>query len=94
MPYGAKVDSSGIILERVASIETNSKKLELGRIEAMIAYVPDAYTAFANLGKAPFAHNTKAPLVIHEDSLVCRNVPKRSIEQLNQYIESVTRKRR
>lgn len=73
MPYGAQVTSSGLKLIEARTIEANVRKLEAGRIDAFIAYVPDAYSAFENMGidKLPHAENT--PIAVHEDALLCRN---------------------
>lgn len=84
MPYGKTFDNAGLNVEAVKSIESNIKKLDKGRIDAFIAYVPDAYDAFEKLGIQPYPHDIDNPLAVHEDCLVCRDVPADVIDTFNQ----------
>lgn len=72
VPHGTTIEQSGIIDVRFATVHGNIQYLQRGRIDAFIAYIPDAYTAFADLGLEPFPHNAQQPLAVHNDSVVCR----------------------
>jgi len=72
MPYGKTIESSGLPLGLARTIEGNIKMLQRGRIDAFIAYIPDAYDAFLNLGLDPFPHTPDNPIVVHQDALLCR----------------------
>lgn len=65
------------------------KKVQIGRIDAFIAYVPDAYNAFRGLGIAPLPHDVAHPVAVHLDSLVCRNVQPEFIEQFNKLLKEL-----
>ena len=75
MPYGKSIDKSGVKLALVPTIETNIKKLKSGRIDAFIAYTPDAFTAFENSGEAVFSHANQKPLAEHPDQVLCKKSP-------------------
>ncbi len=83
MPYGKSFESAGLKTEGVPSIEQNIKKLDKGRIDAFVAYVPDAYDAFKRLGIPPYPHDVDNPIAVHEDCLVCRDVPSEVIDAFN-----------
>lgn len=87
MPYGNTFDNAGLNVEMVKSIESNIKKLDKGRIDAFIAYVPDAYDAFKSLGIPPYPHDLDKPIAIHEDCLVCRGVPPEVIDKFNKGLQ-------
>ncbi|MBE9065028.1 ABC transporter substrate-binding protein, partial [cf. Phormidesmis sp. LEGE 11477] len=73
MPYGDQIESADLKLVEARTIEANVKKLEAGRIDAFIAYVPDAYSAFENMGIDNLPHAEDTPVAVHEDALLCRN---------------------
>jgi len=73
-PYGKTIEQK-LNLQRVANIETNIYLLESGRLDAMIEYVPDAYVIFDNLGKTPFPHHQGAPILSHQDAILCHDTP-------------------
>lgn len=75
MPYGKTVESSGLKLRLASSIESNIRKAKAKRIDAFLAYVPDALTAFEAEGVAPFPHDPDAPVAIHPDGLLCKDTP-------------------
>ncbi len=83
MPYGKTFDNAGLKVEMVNTIDLNIKKLAKGRIDAFIAYVPDAYDAFKKLGIPPYPHDKDNPIAVHEDCLVCRDVPAEVINTFN-----------
>ncbi len=83
MPYGKTFDSAGLNVEMVKTIGSNIKKLDKGRIDAFVAYVPDAYDAFKSLGIEPYPHDIDNPIAVHEDCLVCRDVPVEVINTFN-----------
>jgi hypothetical protein len=72
MPYGQDVEGAGLNFVDAPTIESNIKKLQAGRIDSFIAYYPDVYTAFDQLGMAPLPHAVDAPVATHEDSILCR----------------------
>ncbi|MBL4907152.1 MAG: hypothetical protein JKX94_06855, partial [Sneathiella sp.] len=55
------------------SIESNVKKLKAGRIDAFLAYWPDAYTIFDEMGMPYLPHTANTPIAIHQDALLCRD---------------------
>ena len=83
MPYGKKFDASGISPKLVSDIETNIKKVDSGRIDAFLAYYPDAYTVFDALGVDPYPHDKAHPVAVHPDSLVCRGTSEAFIKAFN-----------
>lgn len=86
MPYGKTFDNSGIEAKLVSEIGTNIKKLDSGRIDAFIAYVPDAYIAFEKLNVPAYPHDKANPIAIHPDSLVCKGASKEFISTFNSSI--------
>ncbi|OUS02436.1 hypothetical protein A9Q81_08615 [Gammaproteobacteria bacterium 42_54_T18] len=83
MPYGKKFDASGISPKLVSDIKTNIKKIDSGRIDAFIAYYPDAYTVFEELGIDPYPHDVEHPIAVHPDSLICRGTGAGFIKEFN-----------
>lgn len=73
MPYGNRIEGAGLTLVEARTIEANVKKLDAGRIDAFIAYVPDAYATFEAMGIEHLPHSVDAPIAVHEDALLCRN---------------------
>jgi len=87
MPYGKKFDASGISPKLVSDIKTNIKKIDSGRIDAFIAYYPDAYTVFEELGIDPYPHDVEQPVAVHPDSLLCRGTSDEFIKVFNASVE-------
>ena len=75
MPYGKTIDNSALKLAYVPTIEANIKKLKHKRIDAFIAYTPDAFTSFENMGEKTYTHDAKNPLAVHADQIVCKKSP-------------------
>ncbi len=75
MPYGTSIENAGLTLDDAPTIEANIQKLKAGRIDAFLAYTPDAYLAFEELGVDKFPHVEEAPVVVHPDALVCKPSP-------------------
>lgn len=84
MPYGKSIEST-LQLTKARTIVSNIKKLEKGGLDYMIAYVPDAYTAFEKAKTKPFPHAKDKPLLEHPDRVVCKKSPATTaaISQLN-----------
>ncbi|QDG78236.1 transporter substrate-binding domain-containing protein [Labrenzia sp. PHM005] len=72
MTYGNAVESAGIKFDLASTINQSIKKLEVGRLDAFIAYVLDAYTTFEEMGKEPFPHDKANPVAVHDDSVLCK----------------------
>lgn len=87
MPYGKKFDASGVSPKLVSDIKTNIKKIDSGRIDAFLAYYPDAYTVFEELGVEPYPHDKEHPIAEHPDSLVCRGTSEAFIKAFNKAVE-------
>ncbi len=83
MPYGKKFEMSGIEPQLTSDITKNIRKLDSGRIDAFIAYVPDAYLVFEELGVPPYPHDKANPIAVHPDSMVCRGTSEVFINTFN-----------
>ena len=83
MPYGASFDAMNLQTEEVNTIEQNINKLDAGRIDYMVAYVPDAYAAFKKMGIEVYPHDKDNPLAVHDDSLICKNISDDLIQKIN-----------
>lgn len=57
---------------RAPGLENGFQLLLQGRLDAFLAYTPDAYTVFEQLEMEPLPHNTNHPLAVHRDSVVCK----------------------
>jgi len=88
MPYGNKIDNSGLNFIQARDIETNIKRLKSGKIDAFIAYWPDSEQAFKNLDVMILPHAVNSPLAVHDDQVVCRDSAKGKsiIQAINQKI--------
>ena len=75
MLYGNHVESSGARFIKVDKLTKNSKKLERGSLDYMVAYTPKIYDAFDLAGKDPFPHTKTSPVASHEDSFLCKDTP-------------------
>jgi len=89
MPYGNKIDNSGLNFIQARDIETNIKRLKDGKIDAFIAYWPDSEQAFKNLDVRELPHAKNSPLAVHDDQVVCRDTArgKAIIQAINQKID-------
>lgn len=90
MNYGNSFGSAKLKASEANSLEQNIKKLETGRIEAMVAYVPDAYLALKDMGKDEFPHKKDKPTAVHNDALVCRGVPAGFLDKFNTNLKALT----
>lgn len=83
--YGKTVTEAQLNFQFVTSIELNIRKLRAGRIDAFLAFTPDAYTAFDNLRIDFLVHDKNNPITIHNDAVVCRRNPStvKFIEEFN-----------
>ncbi|MEW6992386.1 hypothetical protein AADZ91_17085 [Colwelliaceae bacterium 6441] len=75
MPYGPEFGMLNLKVDYVETIEANIKKLKAGRIDAFLAYVPDAWEAFNHLGMKleDLSYNEASPYITHEDGFLCHN---------------------
>ena len=89
MPYGKTFDAAGLKTSAVSDIGQNIKKVQGKRLDAFIAYIPDAYIAFKDMGISPFPHAKSTPIAVHEDSLVCRGVSASFIESFNTNLQKM-----
>ncbi len=91
MNYGKTIGKSGVDLELVSDLKLNIKKLQAGRIDAFIEYIPDAYVAFEKLKLEPFPHVKDKPLVIHNDTVLCKKSAdtEKFVGRLNKFIKDV-----
>lgn len=89
MPYGNSFDAFKLDKIEVYDLHEHLSLMKLGHIDAFIAYAPDIYDTFKDLGIPPYPHNRKQPYAIHPDTLVCRSVSKPFIDTLNKRINSL-----
>jgi len=89
MPYGKSFENIKLNTQAVPKLELNIKKVQKGRIDAFIAYIPDAYNAFRQLGMEPLPHDVANPVAVHPDSLVCRNVQPEFISKFNALLKNL-----
>lgn len=89
MPYGKSVEQARLKTKSVYKIESNIKMLNKGRIDAFLAYVPDAYQVFRTLGIKPYPHDVAHPVVVHSERLVCRGVEVEFITLFNKQLKQL-----
>lgn len=89
MPYGKSFDGAGLKTDAARTIEANIKKLNAGRLDAFVAYVPDAYVAFEKMNMEPLPHDKANPIAVHEDCLVCRGVPADFVDNFNKALSEM-----
>jgi len=89
MPYGKSFENAKLKTYEVPEIGQNIKKIKAGRIDAFVAYIPDAYRAFRELGTAPYPHDASNPLAVHPDRLVCRGVDQEFITKFNELLKQL-----
>lgn len=94
MPYGAEVAAARLEIHWGDTIQANIMKLLNGRVDAMIAYVPDAWFAFKYLKMEPLLYDAENPLVIHEDAFLCHDTEQTEIfiKQFNRGIKFLKQK--
>jgi ABC-type amino acid transport substrate-binding protein len=78
MQLGDKIEKN-IDLLRVHTSDSLVKMLEVKRIDAFIAYVPDIYAIFEQLKIPALQHDPARPIVVHEDSLTCKITPQNKV---------------
>lgn len=83
------LDRGDFRLQPVNSIEQNVDKLDKGRIDAFIDFVPDVYLAASALGIDPHPHTKGTPLERHPDSLVCRAVSDQFLTTFNDGLQAM-----
>lgn len=90
MPYGKNYEASGLNVELVNSIKQNIEKVKLGRIDAFIAYVPDALDAFKEMKISPFYYDINNPVAVHQDSILCKKSreTQKLVDEFNKFIYS------
>ncbi len=83
MPYGKSFENADLNVQKAHTLASNFKKLEKGRLDAVVAYIPDAYIYFKEQGMEPFPHDVDRPLVAHDDALLCRGVDQSFMDAFN-----------
>ena len=83
MPYGKRFEEFNLNTSEASDLLKNISKLKLGRVDVIVAYMPDVYEAFEQLDMKPLPHQPDNPIAIHNDSLVCRGVSKDFISLFN-----------
>ncbi|PCJ21687.1 MAG: hypothetical protein COB04_02985 [Gammaproteobacteria bacterium] len=71
--YGPEIDGAKLGLIYSRSIEQNILKLVNDRVDAFIAYVPDALHAFKSMNMEPLNHAPDDPLLTIEEGFLCHN---------------------
>lgn len=66
---------------QVPDFDSLFKMLELNRVDAVAAYIPDALLYFYNRNLAPFAYAKDHPIVVHEDALLCKNISENFLQK-------------
>lgn len=89
MPYGETFDKMALKTEAAQTIKANIKKVMSGRLDAFVAYVPDAYQAFKDMNMEPLPHDRDNPVAVHDDCLVCREVSGEFIQKFNRKLKAV-----
>jgi len=90
MNYGKSFNNANLKVSAANSLEQNIKKLEGGRTDAMVAFIPDAYLTFKSMGKSEFPHAKDKPVAVHKDALVCRGVSANFVEEFNKKLKSLS----
>lgn len=90
MIYGNSFEAAGLTVKVGNKLEQNIKMLESGRLDAMVAYVPDVYLVLAAMGKDTLPHLKTSPVAVHKDNLVCRGVKQEFIDQFNQNLSALS----
>ena len=91
MLYGKTFDSAGLKPTMVGDISSNIKKIKDGRLDAFVAFVPDAYIEFEAMGMKPLPHVKNKPVAVHADALVCRGVSKDFLKKINAGIKALNK---
>ncbi|MDB5820022.1 MAG: hypothetical protein JWQ11_3662 [Rhizobacter sp.] len=73
--YGPKVDAAGMKLDPVNEDDQNVQKLDSGRIDAFLAYVPDMWIWAAEKKRQLPNHDAAHPFEVHNDALLCHDTP-------------------
>lgn len=70
--YSEALEAPGMVDVRVASFADAVELLERQRVDAVLGFVPEAYSEFERLGIEPTPHNADDPFETHRDSVMCR----------------------
>ncbi len=89
MNYGKGFAAAQLKISMVNDLAQNIKKLEMGRIEAVIAYIPDMYLTLSDLNKPMLPHDAAKPLAIHKDALVCKGVASSFMDTFNKNLKAL-----
>lgn len=81
--YGTQIDEAPLNRIGAHSILQNMKMLDQGRVDAVIAYIPDMYKVFQEIDADLFDFQEANPLAIYKDSLVCKSVSHHFIQTFN-----------
>ena len=83
MNYGQNIINADLNFVVVNTLKQNFKKMDRGRLDAVIAYSPDVVTYFTENILTAYPHNIKLPIGTHFDGLVCRGVSDQFIQSFN-----------
>jgi len=91
MLYGPEFDQLNLNVNYVTRIGQNIDKLVSDRIDAFVAWSPDAEAA---MQKKEVAFYRSEPFVAHNDAFLCHDTPKARafVEQFNQGLKNITEK--
>ena len=89
MPYGKGFEKAKLETLIIINLEQHIRLMQIGRIDAFLAYVPDAYKMFRQLGIAPYPHDAFNPVGVVPDRLVCRGVQPEFITTFNERVKQL-----
>jgi len=87
MPYGKRFYSANLNLDTVSTLSQNFAKLDRERVDAVVAYVPDAYVFFDEMDMRGYPHAIDYPISIHPDAMVCRGVSEDFLKAFNYHMK-------
>ena len=65
------------------------RMLDQKRVSAVIAYTPDAYLFFTENSLKPYPHAKDLPIIIHADTMVCKNVSELFVESYRNNMKKI-----
>ncbi len=91
MLYGPEFDKLKLNVNYVTRIEQNIDMLSADRIDAFVAWSPDAEAA---MNKKAVTFLRSEPFIAHNDAFLCHDTPKTRafVAQFNQGLKSITKK--
>ena len=89
MPYGKAFDATVKTKLAVSQMQEHIRLMELGHLDAFVAYAPDVYQMFELERIEPFPHDPEKPFAIHPDALSCKGVSEQFIDYFNQRLSEL-----